>query len=169
MSLSDRLETRPELRLPARPLRRLVLVVAVFAGAGPLLGALLAVLYLSAFAVVGSGVPFGEAFGVYAGALFPLDVASLYLSPYWGVFPAVAGGLVVGWYEGWRGPVNPFSAALLGLGIGAAFYMVGAFLGWAGAAYGASFSIAVCVPVAIVLALLCRLLGIGDPVAETAS
>ena len=163
MSSSD--PVAEPLRLPRRPVLRLGLVAALFALAGPPLGAMLALAYLSLFATVGSGVPFGEAFSTFLGAALPLDPAALYLAPYWGVVPALAGGVVTGWYEGWRGPVTAFSAALLGLGVGAAFYMVGAFLGWAGAAYGASFSIAVCVPVAMLLAAFARLLGRGDPVA----
>ena len=106
-------------------------------------------------------MPFLEAMQVYFGAIFPLDPQVLYLAPYWGVTPALGAGVFVGWHHGWRGPITLFSSFLFGLGVGALFYLVGAFAGWAGAAYGASFSIAVCVPPVMLLTWLAQRVGGG--------
>jgi hypothetical protein len=137
---------------------RLVLTALLFAVLGPPVAGLVAIVLLSSFAMVGSGVPMLEALQVYWLALFPLDPASLYLLPYWGIVPALGAGLFVGWHHGWRGRITVFSSLLLGVGVGALFYLVGAYVGWAGAAFGASFSIAVCVPPMLLLCALARLL-----------
>ncbi|MEM1287050.1 MAG: hypothetical protein AAGH60_01730 [Pseudomonadota bacterium] len=83
---------------------------------------------------------------------------ALYFAGVWAILPALACGAVVGWYEGWRGKVTAFSALMLGTACGALFYMIAEFFGWGSAVYGASFSVAVCIPVVVLLTAVIRFL-----------
>ncbi|MBV6656894.1 MAG: hypothetical protein KI785_03905 [Devosiaceae bacterium] len=123
---------------------------------GPPIGVAIALVLLSAFAAVGSDTSFFAALAERWVAMHPLQPGALYLAPFWGVAPALVAGLVVGWSEGWRGPITLFSGFLLGMGVGALFYMIGEFAGFAGAVYGASFSVAVCAAAIMVLVLAVR-------------
>lgn len=147
-----------------QPWPRAVLVLLVFAVLGPLLGGIVGGIGLAGAMVLGSdAATAGER---VRGFLVTAPLFSLYGSvfAYWlGIVPALAAGAVIAWHEGWRGPVTGFSAVLLGVAIGALYYMFSEFLALEGGAYGASFGVLVCVIPTYLLSRLVRWIGRNDP------
>jgi hypothetical protein len=76
---------------------------------------------------------------------------------------------VIAWHEGWRGPVTGFSAALLGMAVGALYFMFSEFFGLEAGAYGAAFGVLVCVVPCYVLWRVVRFWGRSDPPAALPS
>lgn len=144
-------------------------IVILFVFAGPALGGVTGGVALAGAAAAGSGANFWTAlFGFFpAAALFSLYGA---VFGYWlGFVPAFAAGAVIAWHEGWRGPVTGFSAVLLGVAVGALYYMFSEFFDQEAGAYGAAFGVLVCVVPSYVLWRVVRFWGRGDPPAALAS
>lgn len=156
------------IELPDKPWRNLALIVGLFALVGPWIAALTGVLLLIVFAMIGSDATFGVALGTFVTGVSWRALLTFHGPPYWGILPGLAAGLIVGWYEGWRGPVTLFSAFLLGAAVGAVFYMISEFAGWQSAVYGASFGAAVTIPASVALTGLLRLFSKRPPTARTA-
>jgi hypothetical protein len=155
--------------LPDKPWLRLAGIVVLFVVLGPAIGGITGGLALSIAAAMGSDATLFEAIVSFfpIAALFSLYGA---IFGYWlGFAPALAAGLFIGWHEGWRGPVTGFSAALLGMAVGALYFMVSEFLGLEGGTYGAAFGVLVCAVPTYVLSRLVRYWGRDDPPAIIAS
>ncbi|WP_375573755.1 hypothetical protein ABWH92_08100 [Ahrensia marina] len=144
-------------------------IVILFVFAGPALGGITGGVALAGAMTAGSETSFGDALlGFFpAAALFSLYGA---IFGYWlGFLPALAAGLVIAWHEGWRGPVTGFSAALLGMAVGALYFMFSEFFGLEAGAYGAAFGVLVCVVPCYVLWRVVRFWGRSDPPAALPS
>lgn len=144
---------------------RAVGIGVLFALAGPPLGGLVAGLSLALVAVVGGSVGVGEALATFLpiAAIFSVDALALCYAL--GLAPALVCGGVIAWHEGWRGPVPSFSAVLLGIGVGALYYMIGEFAGLGHAVYGAIFSVVACCVPTYLLSRVARFWGRKDPIA----
>ncbi len=155
--------------LPEQPWRRVAAIMALFLAVGPALGVLAGGLSLALVAVIGGSVGAGEALATFVPASFLFSANGALLTYGLGLVPALVCGGVIAWHEGWRGPVTGFSAFLLGVGVGALYYMISEFIGLQNAVYGAIFSVVVCLVPTYLLSRIARLWGRNDPKALPAS
>ena len=151
--------------LPERPVWRAVAILLLFALLGPPLGGMVGGLSLAVAGFVGSEATLGESLSEFLPVAIIFSVYGAFLAYGLGILPALVSGAVIAWHEGWRGPVTGFSACLLGVGIGAIYYMLGEFMGSQNAVFGAIFSILVCLVPTYILSRIARFWGRNDPVA----
>ncbi|MFK7791237.1 MAG: hypothetical protein AB8B88_01070 [Devosiaceae bacterium] len=164
MSLDAAL-SRSKITLPEKPWPRALVISALFLIAGPPIAGLVAGISLALAAMVGSDTSAAEALVQFLPRAFVLSFSGAFLAYSLGLIPAIIIGAVIAWHEGWRGPVTGFSAVLLGMAIGALYYMVSEFAGLKNADFGAMFNVIICVVPAYLLSRVTRFWGRDDPAA----
>jgi hypothetical protein len=161
---SDRVVTLPE-----KPWLRAAGIVTVFVVLGPALGGITGGLALAGAMAIGSDASLGEAIVAFFPAAELFSLYGAVFGSWLGFVPALAAGVIIAWHEGWRGPVTGFSAALLGMVIGALYFMVSEFLALEGGTYGAAFGVLVCAVPTFLLSRLIRVWSRNDPPVVPAS